>query len=49
MKYNKGFSKYSLESIENDNMSLLNHSENLDITWRTRKFGNIEFDASYKF
>ncbi len=32
-----------------DNMNLLSHSQNIDVVWRTRKFGSIEFDANYKF
>jgi hypothetical protein len=44
-----GYAKYSLESIDMDNMNLLNHYHKSDIVWRTRRFGSIEFTANYKF
>jgi hypothetical protein len=49
MLINLGYSKYSLENIDMDNMNLLSHSQNIDIVWRTRRFGSLEFTAKYKF
>ena len=47
--YEIGYAKYSLENIENENLNLLNHSYDVNISFRTRHFGKLEFDAVYKF
>ncbi len=44
-----GFAKYSIENLEKENLNLLLHHYKIDITWRTRKFGTLSFNASYKF
>jgi len=44
-----GFSKYSFEKVEKENLNILSHTLTSDITWRTRRLGLLSFEAIYKF
>jgi hypothetical protein len=44
-----GYGKYSLEEIEKQNLSLLTHDYHFEISWRTRKFGSLNFTSNFKF
>ena len=43
-----GYSKFSLENIENLEMNLLSYSHEMSINFRTRNLGTILFNSTYK-
>ena len=46
--YEIGFSKFSLENIEALDGNLMSHSHEMQISYRTRNMGKINFDSTYK-
>lgn len=43
-----GFSKFSLENIETNDLNLLSFSHEVQINFRTRNLGTIIFNSTYK-
>lgn len=46
--YEIGFSKFSLDNIEELEGNLMSYSHEMQINFKTRNMGKINFDATYK-
>ena len=44
-----GYTKYSLENVEEENLDMLKQKNKIEIYWRTRKFGTLFFNVSRNF